>query len=165
MKLRTGDQIISMDIIPSQVVANIAEAEENEEEDNIYTDDNEEILDNDTSKNAPWALAVTTSGYGKRVPVSQFRLQRRAGIGVKAIRFRKPKEELVALHIVNSDDEFMIITTRGIIVRCDVNAVSLQSRNASGVRVQKLDTDDAIAGIALVPPLAEGEEEIVVNNE
>ena len=165
MKLRTGDQIISMDIIPSQVVANIAEAEENEEEDNIYTDDNEEILDNDTSKNAPWALAVTTSGYGKRVPVSQFRLQRRAGIGVKAIRFRKPKEELVALHIVNSDDEFMIITTRGIIVRCAVNAVSLQSRNASGVRVQKLDTDDAIAGIALVPPLAEGEEEIVVNNE
>ncbi|WP_373478929.1 DNA gyrase subunit A [Geminocystis sp.] len=165
MKLRTGDQIISMDIIPSQVVANIAEAGENEEEDNIYTDDNEEILDNDTSKNAPWALAVTTSGYGKRVPVSQFRLQRRAGIGVKAIRFRKPKEELVALHIVNSDDEFMIITTRGIIVRCDVNAVSLQSRNASGVRVQKLDTDDAIAGIALVPPLAEGEEEIVVNNE
>ena len=52
----------------------------------------------------------------------------------------------------------MIITTRGIIIRCDVNAVSLQSRNASGVRVQKLDSDDAIAAIALVPPSAEGEE-------
>lgn len=160
MKLRSGDQIISMDILPSQIVANIAEAGENEEEENIYTDDNEEILDdNDTSKNAPWALAVTTSGYGKRVPVSQFRLQRRAGIGVKAIRFRKPKEELAALHIVNGDDEFMIITTRGIIIRCDVNAVSLQSRNASGVRVQKLDSDDAIAAIALVPPA--GEEEAI----
>ncbi len=155
MKLRSGDQIISMDILPSQIVANIAEAGENDDDDNI---ENEEELNNDTSKNAPWALAVTTSGYGKRVPVSQFRLQRRAGIGVKAIRFRKPKEELAALQIVNSDDEFMIITTRGIIIRCDVNAVSLQSRNASGVRVQKLDSDDAIAAIALVPPSAEAEE-------
>lgn len=161
MKLRSGDEIISMDILPSQIVANIAEAEENDEEENIDIDndiDNEEELTNDTSKDAPWALAVTTSGYGKRIPVSQFRLQRRAGIGVKAIRFRKAKEELVALHIVNGDDEFMIITTRGIIVRCDVNAVSLQSRNASGVRVQKLDSDDAIAGIALVPPAGEEEE-------
>ena len=80
MKLRSGDQIISMDILPSQIVANIAEAGENDDDDNI---ENEEELNNDTSKNAPWALAVTTSGYGKRVPVSQFRLQRRAGIGVK----------------------------------------------------------------------------------
>lgn len=159
MKLRSGDEIISMDILPSQIVASMVEAGENDEEENI---DNEEELTNDTSKNAPWALAVTTSGYGKRVPVSQFRLQKRAGIGVKAIRFRKPKDELVALHIVNADDEFMIITTRGIIVRCDVNAVSLQSRNASGVRVQKLDADDAIAGIALVPPSEEGEESITM---
>lgn len=52
----------------------------------------------------------------------------------------------------------MIITTRGIIIRCDVNAVSLQSRQASGVRVQKLDSEDAIAAIALVPPSAEEEE-------
>lgn len=155
MKLRTGDQIISMDILPSQVVANIAEAGDNEDS------DNEEELNNDTSKNAPWALAVTSSGFGKRVPVSLFRLQRRAGLGVKAIRFRKPQDQLAALHIVNADDEFMIITTRGIIIRCDVNGVSLQSRNASGVRVQKLDEDDAIAAIALVPPAGgeEGEEE------
>ncbi|MBF2058317.1 MAG: DNA gyrase subunit A [Cyanobacterium sp. T60_A2020_053] len=154
MKLRSGDQIISMDILPSQIVAQIQEAEENE-----VDDDNEEELSQDSAKDAPWALAVTSSGYGKRVPVSQFRLQRRAGLGLKAIRFRKSNEELAALHIVNGDDEFMIITTRGIIIRCDVNAVSLQSRNASGVKVQKLDGDDAIAGIALVPPMVEDEEE------
>ena len=152
MKLRKGDEIISMDILPSQIVANIGEDEGQD-------DDGNEELTNDTSKNAPWAMAVTTSGYGKRVPVSQFRLQRRAGIGVRVIRFRKPTEELASLRIVNADDEFMIITTRGIIVRCDVNAVSLQSRNASGVILQKLDKDDAIATIALVPPSPEEEEE------
>lgn len=154
MKLRSGDQIISMDVLPAQIVAQIQEAGDNE-----VDDDNEEELSQDSGKDAPWALAVTSSGYGKRVPVSQFRLQRRAGLGLKAIRFRKSNEELAALHIVNGDDEFMIITTRGIIIRCDVNAVSLQSRNASGVRVQKLDGDDAIAGIALVPPVVEDEEE------
>ena len=153
MKLRKGDEIISMDILPSQIVANIAEGDDGQD------DNGDEELTADTSKDAPWALAVTTSGYGKRVPVSQFRLQKRAGIGVRVIRFRKPTEELASLRIVNADDEFMIITTRGIIVRCDVNAVSLQSRNASGVIVQKLDSDDAIATIALVPPSPEEEEE------
>jgi DNA gyrase subunit A len=157
MKLRKGDEIISMDILPSQIVANIAEGDE-ETEDNL-----EEELSSDTSKDAPWALAVTTSGYGKRVPVSQFRLQRRAGIGVRVIRFRTANEELASLRIVNADDEFMIITNRGIIIRCDVNAVSLQSRNASGVIVQKLDNDDAIATIALVPPSPEDEESDLTN--
>lgn len=156
MKLRTGDKLISMDILPAQIVAGIESATDSSEEE-IET---EEELTTDGVNNPPWALAVTTSGYGKRVPVSQFRLQRRAGIGIKAIRFRKPSDELAALRIVNGDDEFMIITTRGIIIRCDVNAVSLQSRQASGVRVQKLEVNDAIAGIALVPPTEEGGEDL-----
>jgi DNA gyrase subunit A len=159
MKLKGKDELISMDILPALVVANIAEDDSDIDNDidtdNDTDDTNEEELNVDPSKSAPWALAVTTGGYGKRVPVSQFRLQRRAGMGVKAIRFRKDTEELAALRIVNADDEFMIITNRGIIVRCDVNAISLQSRQASGVRVQKLDSRDAIAAIALVPPSAE----------
>jgi len=157
MKLRKGDEIISMDILPAQITATIAEADD-QEDDTLDIGENEEELTSETGKEAPWALAVTTSGYGKRVPVSQFRLQRRAGMGLKAIRFRKKTEALAALRIVNPEDEFMIITTRGIIIRCDVNAVSLQSRQASGVRVQKLDDEDAIAAIALVPPSEQEEE-------
>lgn len=88
MKLRKGDEIISMDILPSQVTATIAEADD-QEDDTLELE--EEELTSDTGKEAPWALAVTTSGFGKRVPVSQFRLQRRAGMGLKAIRFRKKK--------------------------------------------------------------------------
>jgi DNA gyrase subunit A len=98
-------------------------------------------------------------GYGKRVPVNQFRLQNRAGKGVKAIKFKNETDQLAAIHIVNPEDELMIVTTRGIIMRQAVNAISLQSRNASGVRVQRLDDDDAIAAVALVPPEVEGDEE------
>lgn len=157
MKLKKGDQIISMGILPSQIVASMSEDDDNESDDDLINEG--ENLTNDTSKEGPWALIITKAGFGKRVPVNLFRLQRRAGMGVKAIKFRKAKDELASLHIVHQDDEFMIVSSRGIIIRVSANDISPQSRSASGVRVQKLDKDDAIAGVALVPPSDEDEDE------
>jgi DNA gyrase subunit A len=96
-------------------------------------------------------------GYGKRVPVAQFRLQNRAGMGLVATKFRKKGDRLAALHIVNEGAELMMVTNRGIIIRQSVDAISSQSRSATGVRVQRLDEDDAIAAVALVP-LSTGED-------
>jgi DNA gyrase subunit A len=102
----------------------------------------------------PWVLVITMGGYGKRVPVGQFRLQNRAGQGLMATKFknRKTKDQLATLGIVNNDNEIMMVTNRGIIIRQAVNAISIQSRSATGVRVQRLDEDDAITGVAIVPP-------------
>ncbi|XTZ20549.1 MAG: DNA gyrase C-terminal beta-propeller domain-containing protein, partial [cyanobacterium endosymbiont of Rhopalodia fuxianensis] len=84
------------------------------------------------------------------------------------IKFKSKTDRLASLHIVNEDNELMIVSNRGIIIRQAVNAISLQSRMATGVRVQRLDDDDAIAAVALVPQSAreeltdevnEGEEE------
>ncbi|MFM7370150.1 MAG: DNA gyrase C-terminal beta-propeller domain-containing protein, partial [Sphaerospermopsis kisseleviana] len=61
-------------------------------------------------------------------------------------------DQLATLRIVNPDEEIMMATNRGIIIRQSVNAISVQSRTATGVRVQKLDEDDAITGVAVVPP-------------
>lgn len=155
MKLKEDDEIISMDILPSQVTANLEPSEEEIEDDNLET---EELIAEEANL-GPWLLAITTGGYGKRVPVNKFRLQRRAGMGVKAIRFKNDQDRLAAIHVVNQEDELMIVTTRGIIIRQAVDAISPQSRMATGVRVQRLDEDDAIAAVALVPPVAEGEEE------
>ncbi len=157
MKMRSGDELISMDILPSQVVANIASAEDEPEDETSDLVETEEVVEETTP--GPWVLAITTGGFGKRVPVTQFRLQRRAGMGVKAIRFKSPSDQLAAIHVVNAEDELMLVTNRGIIIRQTVDAISTQSRTATGVRVQRLDADDAIAAVALVPPLAEGEEE------
>uniref|UniRef100_A0ACD5GNV6 DNA gyrase C-terminal beta-propeller domain-containing protein n=1 Tax=Desertifilum tharense IPPAS B-1220 TaxID=1781255 RepID=A0ACD5GNV6_9CYAN len=60
--------------------------------------------------------------------------------------------------MVNEEDELMLVTTRGIIIRQAVKAISIQSRGATGVVVQRLDEEDAIAYVALVPP-SNGEEE------
>ncbi len=187
MKLRSGDELISMDILPSSIVAEIADTEDSELEGTdialLETEDSEleaedleleEELDTQaeenegeeveeisaTSSEVPSVLVITTNGYGKRVPVSQFRLQRRAGKGLTATKFKskKGKDEVAALRIVNDNDELMIITNRGIIIRQVVSAISTQSRTATGVRVQRLDEDDSIVAVALVP--AAGEESI-----
>ena len=153
MKLKGDDELISMDILPSQVVANIAANGENDEDDNL---ESEELIAEEANL-GPWLLTITNNGYGKRVPVTKFRLQNRAGMGVRAIKFKSNDDRLAAIHVVNQEDELMIITNRGIIIRQAVDAISPQSRTATGVRVQRLDNDDAIAAVALVPPAAEEE--------
>ena len=143
MSLRDGDKIISMDILSSLVVEAIESVAEGEED--------------TTADMGPWALVVAAGGLGKRVPVSNFRLQNRAGMGLVAMKFRSDDDELVALRIAEPDDELMIVSARGVIMRQSVNAISVQSRMATGVQLQRLDSDDAIAAVALVPHLDEDE--------
>jgi DNA gyrase subunit A len=148
MRFGKNDQPISMDIIPGSIVAGIGTAGEQDLEETV-----------DETAEGPWVLVITTNGYGKRVPVNTFRLQNRFGKGIIATKF-KPKQtqdELAALRIVNPGDELMIVTSRGIIIRQAVDAISIQSRSATGVMVQRLDEEDTIAAVALVPPSGEAE--------
>jgi DNA gyrase subunit A len=153
MALRDGDSLVGMAILSGQVVADIAA--QGAVEDDEGGDENAEL----PAQSGPWVLVVTNGGYGKRVPVTQFRLQNRAGMGIVATKFRKKGDSLATLHVVGEAAEMMIITNRGIIIRQAVDAISSQSRSATGVRVQRLDEEDAIAAVALVPP-SNGEEEL-----
>ncbi len=155
MALRPGDSLVGMAILSGQVVADIA-AQGAAEDDDAGEDENVEL----PVQAGPWVLVVTNGGYGKRVPVTQFRLQNRAGMGIVATKFRKKGDSLATLHVVGEGAEMMIITNRGIIIRQAVDAISSQSRSATGVRVQRLDEDDAIAAVALVPPSTEDTEEL-----
>lgn len=177
MKFSEGDEPVGMDILSGQFTATLAAEEsddselestesaeglEQEEELDVSCEEGEYTEREETGSSAgPWVLIVTTGGYGKRVPVSQFRLQNRAGKGVLATKFksRQKNDQLAGLRIVNGDSELMMVTNRGIIIRQSVNAISIQSRNATGVRVQRLDEDDAIAAIALIPPTNGSEED------
>jgi len=153
-----------MDILP----AGLAEVEdtdlssENGSDLNTEVIDNSEIIDLDTSdeiaeelnddkSQAPWVLVVTQRGYGKKVPVAQFRIQKRFGKGIRATKFKSGQDQLAALKLVDGDEELMIVTSRGIVMRQATNAIAVQSRTARGVRLQRLDADDAIADVTLVP--------------
>jgi DNA gyrase subunit A len=155
MKLEEGDFLVAMDILPSSVIDSIPQDSDGDGDgdgvESIESEaDSEEIL---PETSGPWLLVITGCGFGKRVPIHQFRLQRRAGKGRIALKFKAKQvsDRLVGTLVVNSGDELMIITNRGIIIRQAVDAISSQSRTATGVRVQRLDEDDAIVAVALVP--------------
>jgi DNA gyrase subunit A len=157
MSLREGDTIISMDILPAQVTAAVAASELEDVEE-------AEALSPTEGDQGPWVLVITATGLGKRVPVTNFRLQNRAGLGLVGMKFRKEKDELVALRVVGPNDELMLVTHRGIIIRQAICAISVQSRMATGVQLQRLDGDDAIAAVAIVPQ-AEAELETATDAE
>jgi DNA gyrase subunit A len=162
MKLKEGNELVGMDILPAAILNTLKEIDETEIEETENQPENQEEAEvTDNGSTGPWVLVITTGGYGKRVPVGQFRLQNRAGQGIMATKFknRKTNDQLATLHIVNNDDEIMMVTNRGIMIRQSVNAISVQSRSATGVRVQRLDEDDAITGVAIVPSDASNAED------
>lgn len=155
MNLRSGDQLIGMDILPAAEIAD------------LVADASGDDLEATSAEpeDGPCVLVITTQGYGKRVSVAQFRLQNRAGMGLVAIKFRQAQDQLAALQVVNAEDELIMVTNRGIVIRQAVNAISHQSRMATGVRVQRLDNDDSIVAVALVPPEQEAAESLAADAE
>jgi DNA gyrase subunit A len=144
MNLRDGDQLVSMDVLPAELADRVAEGGGDEE------GDAEEVV----SSEGPWVLVASASGLGKRVPVQQFRLQKRAGMGLRAIRFRKDGDVLVGLKVLGAGEELLLVSERGVIVRMRADAVPQQSRAATGVRLQRLDAGDRLTEVVLVPPAA-----------
>jgi len=100
---------------------------------------------------------VTDTGFGKRVKVERFNRQGRGGQGVRAIRLSAARGFLVAAFMVHLDDELLLASSGGVLIRTPVREVSSQGRDATGVRVMNLDEGHSVATAAVVP--AEDEDE------
>ncbi len=143
MNLKDGDKLVSMDVLTSDLVDQLAKID-NE------NDENDEDLESNSS-NGPWVLVASAYGLGKRVPVTQFRLQKRAGMGLRAIKFRLKDDTLVGLKVLGEGEELIFVTERGVIVRTNADKISQQSRAATGVKLQRLDDGDHLSEVVLVP--------------
>lgn len=146
LHLRDGDSIVSFDLvspnlIPQEIVDESEEIEDNSSED-------EENM-NPTVSNDPALLTVTVDGYGKRTPLNYYRLQSRNGLGIRNIKL-KPNSKVASILFVQPDDEIMIATFKGIVIRQKVSDTRVMSRNTKGVRLQKLDSDDRVMAVQLV---------------
>ena len=150
MNLREGDSLVSMDVLPAELADRVARSEAAADE-----EDTEEVAPSE----GPWVLVASASGLGKRVPVDQFRLQKRAGMGLRAMKFRREGDTLVGLRVLGAGEELLLVSERGVIVRMEADAVPQQSRAATGVRLQRLDAGDRLAEVVLVPPAAEEEDD------
>jgi DNA gyrase subunit A len=95
---------------------------------------------------------VTSKGYGKRVEVKNFRIQKRGGKGIIVVKFRSDdKDTLISSRCCKDDEEVLLSTKEGKILRQKAMEIAIQSRFGKGVKVQKLSTDDVVSKITILP--------------
>jgi DNA gyrase subunit A len=96
-------------------------------------------------------LLLTDAGFGKRTKMDQFPRQKRGGIGVKAIKITRARGNLVAARAVAPGSELFVMSSDGIVMRTEVDSISRQKRDASGVKVMNLEQDATLTAFTLVP--------------
>ena len=95
-------------------------------------------------------LVVTENGYGKRTPESEYRIQSRGGVGLKTIHVTKKNGKMVALKTVDGSEDIMLMTINGMIIRMDIDDVSVIGRSTQGVRLIRLADEERVASVAKV---------------
>lgn len=127
LKLREGDYVISM------TLASTSDMLENGE------------------PNSSSLLAISENGFGKRSPISSYTATKRGSKGVITLKTTKRNGHLASLMMVRDEDDLMIITQEGMIIRQKVADISQVSRNTQGVRLINLSADDVVRDISIVP--------------
>ncbi|XP_057445460.1 DNA gyrase subunit A, chloroplastic/mitochondrial [Lotus japonicus] len=144
MRLREGDRMASMDIIPAAMWNNLESLSKSPG-------------NNGKSQNGPWLLFVSESGYGKRVPLSSFRMSSLNRIGLIGYKF-SAEDRLAAVFVVGfslaedgeSDEQVVLVSQSGTVNRIKVRDISIQSRFARGVILMRLDHAGKIQSASLI---------------
>ncbi|ENH0453139.1 DNA gyrase subunit A [Listeria monocytogenes] len=116
-----------------------------------------EVLEDDEK-----VLVVTEKGYGKQTPASQYPLRNRGGMGVKTVTITEKNGNLVAMKTVTGEEDLMLMTVSGVLIRFEIETVSQTGRSAMGVKLIRLDEDEKVATVAKVP---KEEEEVELEEE
>ncbi len=103
-------------------------------------------------------LVISENGYGKRTPLTEYKIQRRGGIGIKTLNVTDKTGDMCALNVVDGTEDIMLINDGGVIIRTRVPEISVYGRDTQGVRLMSIGEDSRVVSVALAPP-DEGEEE------
>ena len=102
-------------------------------------------------------LTVSEEGFGKRNNMDAYKIQLRGGKGAKNFKITPKTGVIVGVEVVREDQELMLITTNGIVIRTDIESIGIKKgRNTSGVKIQKLEGDDKVAALDTIT--VDGEE-------
>ena len=119
------------------------------------------VVGGEVITNNEQVLIVTEKGYGKKTPIDEYRLTHRGSKGVKALNVTEKNGMLVSLKAVTGDEDLVIITDSGIIMRMSMDQISTLGRATQGVRLIKLKDDQKVATVSTIMKEEESEE----NNE
>ena len=95
-------------------------------------------------------LFVTEKGLGKRTDINEFKQQKRGGKGVKCYRLTEKTGQIIGIKMVSEDEEIMMITSEGIIIRMHVSQISKTGRVTQGVKLMNLSEEEKVVSIAKV---------------
>ena len=116
----------------------------------INLSDGDEIIGMQLCSQGDYLLIASEKGMGKRTSMSEFSVQNRGGKGVKCYKITEKTGNVVGVKAVNDDNEVMMITTEGIIIRIACSDISILGRITSGVKLMNLDEKVSVASIAKV---------------
>ena len=165
VRLREGDEAVSAIVMPFEELvaqgvleedqfAALSGAEDALEDDSAETeevdgDDADDTAgDEELARTRLTVLTITENGYGKRTALKRYPVQRRGGLGVKTIKTSDRNGLVAGCRLVSNEDELIIITNGGKIIRTRCSEIPVLSRNTQGVRIINLETDEKVVGIA-----------------
>lgn len=116
----------------------------------ITLDADDEVVGMDILNEGEEILIVTKYGYGKRTPESEYRVQSRGGKGIKTCNVNEANGSVVSVKAVTGEEDLMLITEGGVLIRIGVDGISTMGRVTKGVKLIRLEENDAVATVAKV---------------
>jgi DNA gyrase subunit A len=170
ISLRGDDHVVEMDVLPAgsaepapppvddeaaeEAVSEEIAAEEMVEEATDGEGEDETTL---TADDRGYILTITEKGFGKRTPVLAYRLQRRGGLGLSNVRITEKNGAVAGIAHVGDDDQLLLITEQGMMIRTGVGSIRIAGRKTQGVRVINIDEGDTVVAAVKVIERAEDE--------
>lgn len=113
--------------------------------------DGSEVIGMTTDKEGSYILAVTQGGYGKKSALEDYRLTNRGAKGVKTINITEKNGPLVSMRAVNGNEELLIVTDEGTVIRISLSNVGTYGRNTQGVKLIQLGDGHSVSSVAVIP--------------
>lgn len=114
----------------------------------IRLNEDDEVVGIDLVRDNAHLMVITEKGYGKRTPFKEYRSQVRGGKGIITMKTNRRNGKVVSIQAVDANEELLIISRNGIIIRQEAAGISQQGRATQGIRVMRLDKDDRIVSVA-----------------
>lgn len=113
--------------------------------------DGSEVIGMTTDKEGEYILAVTQGGYGKKSALEDYRLTNRGAKGVKTINITEKNGPLVSMRAVSGNEELLIVTDEGTVIRISLRNVGTYGRNTQGVKLIQLGEGHSVSSVAVIP--------------
>lgn len=128
-------------------------------------DDDTKVVSLTTSLEGKYILALSEKGFGKMSLLDEYRLTSRGTKGVITMNMTDKTGKLVATRAVNGDEDIIVITKLGVVIRTSLKQVSISGRNTQGVKIIKLKDEEVVSSVTSLPAEEENDETPVENNE